>query len=320
MWYPFRVFIRVLPLNLIYFIGVTGGNILYYISKKKSKIISEELKLILPNISAAQMQRIIRSCFENYCVSEIEVLLYPLMNRKLMEKMVKIEGKEYLDNALSNGKGVILFQAHFGAFQMVMPAIGYNGYAMNQISASASVWKMDSNMGIQKKSLDLKARYEYTLPVRHISIASSMRPAFRALENNEILGITVDGGGGKKVVPVKFLGRDANFQRGGADIAIRTGAEVIPAFIITEKGLKHRLILHPRIAINNEMQDKNENIKRVMQEFAKTLEGYVLRYPNHYGYSLYLRKERMSVDPYPFFLDHAKNDEILHSTKGINYA
>ena len=103
-----------------------------------------------------------------------------------------------------------------GAFQMTMPVIGYTGYKMNQISASASLWKENITSEIQRQTFDLKAKYEYTLPVKHISITSSLKPVFRALETNEIVGITVDGGGGKKVVQIKFLGRDANFQRGGS--------------------------------------------------------------------------------------------------------
>lgn len=303
MWYPLRVFIRMLPFKLIYLMGVAGGRLLYLLSKEKCSIMSEELRLSLPSEKTGAIEAIVRGSLENYCLSEIGVLLYPNLNAKLIEKMTIIEGREHLDNALSKGKGVLLFQAHFGAFQMTMPAIGYSGYKMNQISASASVWKEISSSKIYKRSLDIKAEYEYTLPVQHISIKSSLREAFRALERNEIVGITVDGGGGKKVIPVKFLGRNANFQQGGADIALRTGAPIVPAFIITKKGFKHRLIFHPPIEIDK-TKDIKDNIGLVMQEFAKILEGYVYNYPNHYGYSLYLRKEMASLDAYSFFIDH----------------
>jgi KDO2-lipid IV(A) lauroyltransferase len=192
-----------------------------------------------------------------------------------------------------------------------MPAIGYSGYKMNQISALASVWKDESSSGIQKKSFDLKAGYEYTLPVQHIAVKSSLRPVFRALEKNEIVGITVDGGGGKKVVSVKFLDRNANFQQGAVDIAIRTGAAIVPAFIITEKDLKHKLIIHQPININQTL-DKDENIRRILNEFIKILEGYVYQYPTHYGYTLYLRKSRVLQDPYPFFEDHLTINKTTH--------
>lgn len=302
MWYPLRIIVKFLPLRVTYLLGVVGGYILYLISRDKHKIMAREFGLIMPNRSRAEINKIVKGSFINYCISEIEVLLYPVMNKKFIEKIVKIEGKEYLDDALSKGKGVMLFQAHFGAFQMTMPAIGYSGYTMNQVSASASIWKESSDSVAHKKMFDVKARYEYTLPVKHISVTSSLKPLFNALKMNEIVGITVDGGGGKKIVRIKFLGRDAYFQTGAADIAIKTGAEIVPAFIITENGIKHRLIIHKPFNVNPALE-KDENRKNIFQKFAALLEGYVYRYPAHYGYTLCLRRLRSSLDAYPFFAD-----------------
>ena len=302
MWYPLRRTIRFFPLKIIYMIGIVGGYLLYLISKDKQSIMAEELSLIMPNTNKSEIRRIIKGSFINYCVSEIEVLLYPFLNEEFIRNMITIEGKEHLDSALSKGRGVLLFQAHLGAFQMVMPAIGYNGYKMNQISASSSIWKDGSTSAIQRRSFDIKADYEYALPVRHIPVHSTLRPVFRVLQRNEIVGVTVDGGGGKKVTSIRFLGRDANFQQGAVDLAIKTGAEIIPAFIITEKGLKHKLIVHPPIERNG--KEQQEVIREILQKFVSLLEDYVTRYPTHYLYSLYLRKSRASVDPYPFFSDY----------------
>lgn len=310
MWHPLRLLIKVLPHKTIHQIGVAGGRLLCSISRDKRRIMAQELSLIFPDKSGKEIREIITGSFINYVVSELEVLLYPSMNYEYISKMVTIEGKWHLDRSLSKGKGVLLFQAHFGAFQMVMPAIGYNGYRMNQISASAAIWKEDMCSRIQKKSFDIKAEYEYTLPVQHISIKSSIRPVFRALERNEIVGITIDGGGGKKVLPIEFLGRKANIQTGAAAIAIKTGAEIVPAFIITEKGLKHKLVIHPPLLVA-ESQDQDGKMRKILTEFVKILEEYVKRYPDHYGYTSYLRKSREAVDPYPFFVENEQINNNL---------
>jgi KDO2-lipid IV(A) lauroyltransferase len=243
------------------------------------------------------------------------------MSRKYIEKNVRIEGREHLDNALSRGRGVLMFQAHFGAFQMTMPAIGYSGYTMNQISASASVWKEESASEAQKRMFDIKARNEYTLPVKHISVTSSLRPLFNALKTNEIVGITVDGGGGKKVVPIRFLGREASFQTGAPDIAVSTGAEIVPAFIVTERNMKHRLIMHEPIGFDP-LLGKEENRESILQAFASLLEGHVYEHPEHYGYTLCLRRMRAAMDTYPFFTDYNIGDKEANpmKTKGEDYA
>jgi KDO2-lipid IV(A) lauroyltransferase len=321
MWYPLRIVVRYLPLKLTCSLAVAGGQVLYLISREKHRVMAGELRRIIPGRGKKEIDGIVKKSFINYCVSEIEVLLYPSMDRKYIEKNVSIEGKEHLDNALSKGKGVLLFQAHFGAFQMTMPAVGYSGYAMNQISASASVWKEESASEAQKKMFDIKARHEYTLPVKHISVTSSLRPLFNALKANEIVGITVDGGGGKKVLPMRFLGRGANFQTGAADIAVSTGAEIVPAFIISEKGLKHRMIIHKPYRTVPGL-GKDENRKNILQSFASLLEEYVYNYPEHYGYTLCLRRMRALLDEHPFFEDYNMIDgeKNMMKAEGEDYA
>lgn len=303
MWYPLRMVVSFLPLPLVARIGGAGGRILHFLSREKQRVMLEEFRRVFPGRSEADLRAEVRESFVNYCCSELEVLLYPSMDRGYVDRVFTIEGREHLDAALARGRGVLLFQAHFGAFQMTMPAIGYCGYVMNQISVSAAVWKEGNPSDAGNRMMDIKARHEYALPVRHIPISSSLRPVFRALERNEIVGITVDGGGGNKPVPLRFLGRDAFFQAGAADLAYRTGAAVVPAFVATEPGLRHRLVLHPPIAVARE-KGKEESRIAVLREFASLLESHVFRRPNHYGYTLCLRRLRAGIDPYPFFADH----------------
>ncbi len=306
MWYPLRMMITFLPLALSARIGRLGGRLLRLLSREKQRVMIDEFRRVLPGRSEKDLRLIVRESFINYCLSELEILLYPSMDRAYIDRVFTIEGREHLDAALAKGKGVLLCQAHFGAFQMTMPAIGYTGYTMNQISASAAVWKEGGASASQSRMFDIKARYEYTLPVKHISITSSLRPVFNALKKNEIVGITVDGGGGKKVVPFRFLGREALYQTGAVDLAISTGAAMVPAFVITESGLRHRLVLHAPLRMDGE---KDTVRRAALQEFAALLESYVQRYPHHYGYTLCLRRQRAAIDTYPFFTDYPESGE-----------
>lgn len=306
---PARVLIRHLPLGAVCRLGRAGGRLLCAISPERRALMERELRATLPGRERGEYRRLVGASFANYGASEIEVLLYPALNRRLMERLVTVEGREHLDAALDAGRGVLLFQAHFGAFQMTMPAIGFSGYRMNQISASAAMWKGSGISDAPERMHAIKASYEERLPVRHISVDSSMRPVFRALERNEIVGITVDGGGGRgrKTVRLPFLGRVANFQTGAPDLALRTGAAIVPAFIVSEKGLRHRLTIHPPLHADP-TDGRDENRVAILRQFVELLERYVLRRPDHYGYTLCLRRLRAPLDEYPFFEDYVTTD------------
>lgn len=304
-WYPFRLLISVLPLNVVYLMGLCAGNFFYLISGRKKSLIASEFSLVFPDYTQEQLQKIARKSFINFCLSEIEILLYPRFSKDNINKHVEIQGRHHLDDALSQGKGVLLLQAHLGAFQMVMPAIGFNGYTMNQISALSETWKISDLSWIQRKGYEIKSNNEKKLPIKHLAVGSSLRPVFTALKNNEIVGVTSDGGGGKRLVVVDFLGRKAHFQEGVASIAGQTSAVIVPTFITTGKWLTHRLTFHQPMRVTCYVKGKNTSeAQEIIQTYASLLESYVRRYPDHYGFTLFFRKNRANIDPYPFFLDH----------------
>lgn len=322
MWYPLRWLINVLPRSIVYASGVAGGTLLYHISKDKQRLLHAEFSLIFPHEPGPEIQKLVKASVINFVLSELEVLFYPSMDEAFIDKMIRFEGQHHLDHALARENGVLLFQAHFGAFQIVMPAIGYKGYTMNQISAPATVWKSEDQPKLQQKSYDIKARYEYMLPVKHINVSRNLKSVFTALKRNEIVGITADGGGGgAKITAFPFLGRTANFQRGGVDIAVRTGAAMVPVFILTHRNFKHSLIIHPPIELNPALP-REEQISTALQAYIRILEGYVRQYPEHYGFNLFLRRSRADQDPYTFFQDYSETDEIQRkpacSQKDIN--
>ncbi|MCK4789973.1 MAG: lysophospholipid acyltransferase family protein, partial [Desulfobacteraceae bacterium] len=234
----------------------------------------------------------------------LEVLLFPVLNENIISSFVTCTGLENLDNALANGKGAMLLFAHFGANQMVMPAIGYRGYKMCQLSAPATVWKevlperRFTNM--ERRALKTRWEHECSLPVKHINIFGSIKEAFLCLKRNEILGVAVDGGGGKKNVTVNFLGRKALFSIGPIDIARRTGCIILPTFIVREESGRNTMMIHPPLEMD-QGSDIHETITKTMRLFLQRLEDYVLAYPGYYMNFLALRSMMAEKGDTPLF-------------------
>lgn len=305
-WYPFRFIIQALPIRIVYLIGNIEGAILYHFSKKRY----ESLKSALPSVikkdtfTIKNERDIIRNALKLFCQNELEMFLYAKLNSSLIKNMVVCEGLSYIDESLKQGKGVMLIFAHFGANQMIMPAIGYRGYKMYQMSAPPTVWveklhnKKFSSMG--KRALDIRWEQELSLPVTHINIFGSLKEAFVCLKRNEILGIAIDGGGGKSRVAVNFLGGKALFSTGAIEIAMRTGCVVLPVFMIKGRDGRHRMIIEPPLEIIKERQEGA--VEKNITAFVKKLEEYVRTYPSHYLNFLALRKFMEDIDGIPFIV------------------
>ena len=305
-WYPSRFIISFLPLRVIYMISSGAGIILYYIAGSKRKIIIEEFKRIFGNTKKRhEINKIAKESFRNMYKDRTEILLYPGLSRERVKKMTFIEGMDKLDRALLLGKGVILLIAHFGANKMVMPALGFKGYKINQIAGRPTDWGNVSGVEsrMARKALELELNAEKKFPAKFIYITSNIRPAIRCLKNNEILCLAVDGGGGVKRVRVNFLGRPANLSPNFITLAKATGATILPAFVIRQPDSRHRILIEEPLILNA-FYDEQKEWEYNTQTFADIFSKYFYCYPHLYARKLLNMRLQAGRDPVPFFDDY----------------
>jgi len=108
------------------------------------------------------------------------------------------------------------------------------------------------------------------------------RKIMQLLKENHIIGILSDQNMAKyEGVFVDFFGRPACTGEGLALMAMRSGAPVIPAFMVRQKSGKYKFIMKPTIeavCTNDYEADLVVNAQR----FTKTIEEIVREYPEQY--------------------------------------
>ena len=284
-WYPYRILLQRLPFRWTYFLAGILGKLTYYTLPGKRRPLERELSLLDKTADRKGSGSIIKKSFVNLFRDRMEVLLFPVLNEKNIGTIIRYSGIEHLDKALSSGRGVILLFAHFGANQMVMPAIGYRGYKMSQLSSPPTVWKEKLQKkkfsSMEERALELRWKHELSLPVKHINIFGSLKEAFLCLKRNEILGVAIDGGGGKDRAEIDFLGRKAVFSTGAIDLALRTDCSVLPTFMVRDKSGYNTMIIEEPLNLIKEGDDK-EAVKLNTEFFIRRLQEYVVKYPCHY--------------------------------------
>ncbi len=309
--YPLKWIAWMIPFRISYAMAGLSGFLAYMMMAGKRKAFEAEVKR-LPG-QGGSVAGVVKKAFQNLMRHELEVMLFPRLNPGNIDFFVKCEGLSHLDNALKKGRGAMLLFAHFGSNQMIMPAIGHRHYAMSQMSAPATVWveKLPNRKftRIHKALLKMRWAHEASLPVSHINIFGSMKEAFQCLKRNEVLGIAIDGGGGKDRVAVPFLGRVARFSTGAFSIALRTRCEVLPCFMVRQGNGTHRLVIEPPIDIKASGAADAE-IREHTVFFAKRLEEYVLKYPCHYAGFLALRTFMEAGGDAAFFIKEKINEGI----------
>jgi len=309
LYYPGQKLVSRAPRRLLRPVSAAGGDLVRYLAAGGREM-REELRLLfrdrpLPRPESA----IIRDAYREGMFNEIEVLRYPDLGPQSIDATCVIEGREHLDAALALGKGAIVLIGHFGANQMIMPALGHKGYPMNQLSAPPPVWadilRETRTTPLWERVLARRWALEQRLPVQHINVFKFLRPAFDCLKANQVLGLAFDGGGGQKWTEVRIVERTAHVSTQPVQLWRKTGAALLPTVVVRPPGERlHRVIIEPALQWQPVPGNRDEETRLNMQAFVDRFSAWVARYPDHYLQFLLHRRRVRATDIRPFFDDY----------------
>lgn len=309
-WHPFKRLIQALPLPRALALARGLGSLLGRVPNARLHGMAEAARLVpgAPADPAARLA-LAREALRQFCQTDLEVLYFPKLTPAVTAAHVRIEGRQRLDAALAQGRGVMLAFGHYGANQMVMPAVGHAGYRMCQLSAPATKLNEklpEARSAAVRRTRELRWAHEQTLPVTHIDVFGSLKRAFTCLRGGHVLGVAMDGGGGEKRAPVPFLGRQALFSLGPMQLAAKTGCAVLPCFM--ERAPSGSLTLRieeplPLVAPDGDGASAEEAARANTAAFAARLSAAVMAQPSHYLYFLAFREHMAAAGHEPFFLE-----------------
>lgn len=309
VYYPGQALLARAPRPWLAQAARVGGDLSRRFNRADVALARAELRALFGDRPLPQSEDdILRETWRQGLFNDLEVLRYPSLDPARMDEVCTIEGREHLDAALARGRGAIVLIGHFGANQMIMPALGYAGYRMNQLSAPPPVWgellRDTRTTPLWERVLARRWALEQRLPVQHISVFRFLRPAFECLQRNEVLGLAFDGGGGHRWTQVRLLARTANVSVQPAQLARKTGAAIVPAVVVREPGeRRHRVVLLPALPWVGH-RDRDEEARLNLQAFTDRFGEWVARHPAHYLGFLVLRRRVQATDVMPFFTDY----------------
>lgn len=223
-----------------------------------------------------EQESLLKASFEHLADVAGEVIYYA-GNPDAACKMVRIEGREFLDEALSRGQGVVAVTAHFGNFPLMVYWMALNGFKVNVIMRRPREHRIAEY--ILNKSSQSGMRVIYTIPNREC-----IQEALRALRRGEILFILLDQNYGADArVNVNFFGRDSATGASPVIFVQRTGAAVVPMFCVRHEDDTHCIHVEPSIELRiggEEQKDLTLNIQKIID----VIERYIRKYPSSWAW------------------------------------
>ena len=268
--------IKFIPARFLYGFANMVSFLAYRFARKQRQVALNGLNVAFGrDKTRAQMERIAKDSFTIIAKSAIELMF--LMDKPyLVKKRVSIEGRENLDKALAAGCGVILVSAHFGNFPLLLGRLALDGYK------AAGIMKPMRDTRIEKLFLKKRDKFGvrtiYSMP-RDVCVNSTIQ----ALRNNEIIFIPIDQNFGTGGVFVNFFGKKAATAVGPVVLAQRTGAQILPCFIIRQPDDTHKIIFEPVMALEEGASAQGTILVNI-QKLTDIIETYIRRYPAEWGW------------------------------------
>ncbi len=229
----FSRLVRLLPYDVLLFLGRILGNLYYLLIKKQRRRAIEQMMPAL-NVTESEAKKIVRASFVNLARNVLDIFYMPNLNEENLSKYIEIDHLERMREALAEGHGVVVLTGHVGTWEWLSAAFSLNGMPVTAIA------KQQPNAEYSRVLDDLRATIHVEIFTRG---TSELLSAGRALKKGKILGFLADQDGGPGGAFIEFLGRTASTPMGPAVFAKRFKAPVLPAFILRKPDGRHKVMI-----------------------------------------------------------------------------
>ena len=266
---------RIVPPRAFVFVARILGTMAFYLVKKYRDRVLSNLSLAFGREKdLGEITRLAKEVFFNFALTPFETIFTAAAPSGQFIKKIKITGREYLDAALAKGNGVIALGSHLGAFTTLGTRLAIEGYPFNVIINEGNFKRVMGRLGDYQRRWGQK-------PFSPKPATTSIKRSLNCLRRNEILYLIADEQQIRGGLPVPFFGKTAYTPPGPAILSLKTGAPILPMFVVREKEIPQTLFIGSPIEIER-TSDEKKNIELLTAKFTRAIEDSIRQYPSQW--------------------------------------
>jgi len=260
-----------LPLKTCYKIATICADIYYSFAWEDRRNLTYNLKIILGTDDKKLIEKNMKGIFRNFAKYLADFFRFSKLSRDYILNHITLEGKENIDKAMANGKGAIMLAAHIGNWEMGAAVMASLGYPFHAIILDHKDKRINELFRQQRAISGVKA----------ISVGAQLKSCFGVLRGNNLLAIVCDRDFSGHGLRVNFFGRPATLPKGAAFFHLKTGAPIIPSFLLRTKEDNFRFVFEKPLETES-TGDKEADIKNIMQKYLLVVEKYIKDFPDQW--------------------------------------
>ena len=256
--------IWLIPGPLRYWIADRVGDIFRSMTHTyRDNVESNVSQVVQQPAQGEEVQNASRNIFRLSSRNFVDLMTIPRLSRKGLVSLLTLKngGWEPLDEALNEGRGVIMVAAHLGPFDTIGQIIKARGYKLTIVTGRTTsrfifdgVTHLRGSRGVQLVE----------------PTPSGVRKAIKAIHNKEIAVFVCDRDFFQNGREVDFFGRPTTLPPGAIRIARDTGALILP-IMTSREGTKYQAAFLPTFTIPK-TSDLESDMRAGMEKLVEVLE------------------------------------------------
>ncbi len=248
-------------------VGERLGRAIFRLSKKHRQRALNNLRLAFPDMPETEREALAERVLKHFGRVTADFLVSSRRTQAQLDASMTVEGIENLEEALKQGKGVIMITGHFGNWERLSAWISTHGYKLSVISRDVS------NNQLNRLVNELREGPGTTVIPR----GDSARAIIERLRRNELIGILPDQNTDEIFIP--FFGHPAGTVLGPGVLHERTGAPVVACWCPWTGPGKYRMIIEPALVSEPGFATRGEGM---MRSIHRSLEAIIREYPEQW--------------------------------------
>jgi len=271
-WYSFRWLLHALPATAFRRLATPFVKAIILVAIPKRRIVRVLDAAFGQSYARATKQGLAKGVQQHFSASVVDCLLH-IRHPDRLQATLRIEGLEHVEAALAQEKGVIALSFHMGNFLLVGAALTLEGYPTHSLFRF-----FDDPRIMELIHRDSHCFFSSLIP--SLPRRQAVKHILEALKANETVLILADNLK-RGEIETRLFDQPIRSARGPISLAIRSGATVLPMYLIRDYSGGLKLVVEPELELirtQSLASDIEVNTHRVIRH----LESLIRQYPDQW--------------------------------------
>lgn len=262
---------RSIPRHFAYWIALRLSDFYFFRDRRARDAVMANLRQVMAFQGRYPTERELRltarTTFQFFGKYLVDFFRFQRLDEVDIRRLVAVEHAGYIEQASSMGRGVVVVTAHLGNWEIGGAVIAGMGYAMNVIALRQPSEKLNNFFQKHRRKRGMTV----------IPLGSSVKRMISALRRNEFVALLADRDYSGQQELSDLCGEPACLPRGAAWLAEKTGAVVLPGFVLRKEDDTFLMKMYPPIVPGPGVTQAD-----IQRKIGEALEDGIGAYPHQW--------------------------------------